>query len=229
VRKGKRPAAASAARGGGELPPGWEQGRTPDGKVFFVDTKRKRTTWLDPRAQQDGAAPETGLPYGWEVAHTKDGVPYFINHSTQVGAAHGRDRVGPERGLRRGLTRGAPDHDVARSAVAHEQCARRRRRRPHRRAAADGRRGWPSVRSAGCCAGAVGARALTRTSPTLHRARRRGAWELDRTDVVLLSLMVLVVAVAVGAAVYLLDEDLSHLWRKVLRALRREYRRRAAG
>ncbi|MCG8711201.1 hypothetical protein JHU04_004602, partial [Brenneria sp. 4F2] len=47
-------AAAFAATGGttsgfGELPSGWEQRFTPEGRAYFVDHNTRTTTWVDPR------------------------------------------------------------------------------------------------------------------------------------------------------------------------------------
>lgn len=33
-----------------ELPEGWEEGVTKDGRVYFVDHNTKTTTWTDPRS-----------------------------------------------------------------------------------------------------------------------------------------------------------------------------------
>jgi hypothetical protein len=37
-----------AAHAPGALPPGWEERRTPDGKVFYVDHNTKSTSWTRP-------------------------------------------------------------------------------------------------------------------------------------------------------------------------------------
>ena len=36
----------------GPLPPGWEQGVTPDGDIYYIDHTNKTTSWLDPRQKQ---------------------------------------------------------------------------------------------------------------------------------------------------------------------------------
>src|SRR2546423_15615520 len=38
--------------GTGELPAGWEQRHTPEGRAYFVDHNTRTTTWVDPRRQQ---------------------------------------------------------------------------------------------------------------------------------------------------------------------------------
>ena len=36
----------------GPLPPGWEQGVTPDGDIYYIDHTNKTTSWHDPRPKQ---------------------------------------------------------------------------------------------------------------------------------------------------------------------------------
>ena len=31
------------------LPAGWEEAKSSDGKVYFIDHNNKRTSWIDPR------------------------------------------------------------------------------------------------------------------------------------------------------------------------------------
>ena len=33
----------------GPLPPGWEQGETQDGEIYFINHHEKKTSWFDPR------------------------------------------------------------------------------------------------------------------------------------------------------------------------------------
>ena len=37
----------------GPLPPGWEQGETQDGEIYFINHHDKNTTWYDPRVPID--------------------------------------------------------------------------------------------------------------------------------------------------------------------------------
>lgn len=88
----------------GDLPPGWEQARTPEGQIYYLNHITKTTQWEDPRtqlAQQQAAIaqhqtiqqsattptkettvtdPLGPLPEGWEQAVTSSGETYFINH-----------------------------------------------------------------------------------------------------------------------------------------------------
>lgn len=95
----------------GPLPPGWEQARTPQGQVYYLNHITRSTTWEDPRktlAAQSvqaqhaelqrvspGSAAKTAalgistanlgpLPEGWEQSSTPEGEIYFINHQTRT-------------------------------------------------------------------------------------------------------------------------------------------------
>ncbi|CRK24667.1 hypothetical protein BN1723_003193 [Verticillium longisporum] len=78
--------------GTGELPPGWEQRWTPEGRPYFVDHNTRTTTWVDPRRQQyirmyGGQNNQNGtiqqqpvsqlgpLPSGWEMRLTNTARP----------------------------------------------------------------------------------------------------------------------------------------------------------
>lgn len=96
-------AAAFAATGAttsglGELPSGWEQRFTPEGRAYFVDHNTRTTTWVDPRRQQYirtyGPASTTiqqqpvsqlgPLPSGWEMRLTNTARVYFVDHNTKT-------------------------------------------------------------------------------------------------------------------------------------------------
>ena len=87
--------------GTGELPPGWEQRHTPEGRAYFVDHNTRTTTWVDPRRQQyirtygqnsqNGATIQTqpvsqlgALPSGWEMRLTNTARVYFVDHNTKT-------------------------------------------------------------------------------------------------------------------------------------------------
>ena len=82
---------------GGPLPPGWEETRTPEGQLYYMNHITKTTQWDDPRAQimhqrnmeqqqiqpsqqQMESARLGPLPPGWEQGETNEGEIYFINH-----------------------------------------------------------------------------------------------------------------------------------------------------
>lgn len=86
--------------GTGELPPGWEQRFTPEGRPYFVDHNTRTTTWVDPRRQQyirmyGGQNNANGtiqqqpvsqlgpLPSGWEMRLTNTARVYFVDHNTK--------------------------------------------------------------------------------------------------------------------------------------------------
>lgn len=96
-------AAAFAATGAttsglGELPPGWEQRFTPEGRAYFVDHNTRTTTWVDPRRQQyirtygptnttiqQQPVSQLGpLPSGWEMRLTNTARVYFVDHNTKT-------------------------------------------------------------------------------------------------------------------------------------------------
>ncbi|KAH8232976.1 transcriptional coactivator yorkie isoform X1 [Drosophila bipectinata] len=91
----------------GALPPGWEQAKTNDGQIYYLNHTTKTTQWEDPRIQfqrqQQNIMAERitqnevlqtpkptttsaiannldPLPDGWEQALTENGDIYFINH-----------------------------------------------------------------------------------------------------------------------------------------------------
>ncbi|XP_031780064.1 transcriptional coactivator yorkie isoform X2 [Nasonia vitripennis] len=91
----------------GPLPHGWEQARTPEGQIYFLNHLTRTTTWEDPRktaaaasvaavaaAVESGKAAATPgqagsnalgpLPDGWEQARTPEGEIYFINHQART-------------------------------------------------------------------------------------------------------------------------------------------------
>ncbi len=87
--------------GTGELPPGWEQRWTPEGRAYFVDHNTRTTTWVDPRRQQyirmyGGQNNTNGtiqqqpvsqlgpLPSGWEMRLTNTARVYFVDHNTKT-------------------------------------------------------------------------------------------------------------------------------------------------
>ncbi|ROT41442.1 HECT-domain-containing protein [Sodiomyces alkalinus F11] len=86
--------------GTGELPPGWEQRWTPEGRPYFVDHNTRTTTWVDPRRQQyirmyGGQNNQSGtvqqsvtqlgpLPSGWEMRLTNTARVYFVDHNTKT-------------------------------------------------------------------------------------------------------------------------------------------------
>ena len=95
-------ATGATTAGTGELPAGWEQRHTPEGRAYFVDHNTRTTTWVDPRRQQYirmyGQNAATGnstiqqqpvsqlgpLPSGWEMRLTNTARVYFVDHNTKT-------------------------------------------------------------------------------------------------------------------------------------------------
>ncbi|OLL23296.1 putative E3 ubiquitin-protein ligase hulA [Neolecta irregularis DAH-3] len=85
--------------GTGELPAGWEQRHTPEGRTYFVDHNTRTTTWVDPRRQQyirmyghggqnsitqQPVSQLGSLPSGWEMRLTNTARVYFVDHNTKT-------------------------------------------------------------------------------------------------------------------------------------------------
>lgn len=84
----------------GELPSGWEQRMTPEGRFYYVDHNTRTTTWVDPRRQQyirmygpnqsnstiqQQPVSQLGpLPSGWEMRLTNTARVYFVDHNTKT-------------------------------------------------------------------------------------------------------------------------------------------------
>ncbi|KAI4256223.1 MAG: hypothetical protein LQ352_002180 [Teloschistes flavicans] len=95
-------ATGATTAGTGELPAGWEQRHTPEGRAYFVDHNNRTTTWVDPRRQQYirmyGQNPSGNnttiqtqpvsqlgaLPSGWEMRLTNTARVYFVDHNTKT-------------------------------------------------------------------------------------------------------------------------------------------------
>ena len=95
-------ATGATTAGSGELPAGWEQRHTPEGRAYFVDHNTRTTTWVDPRRQQyirmygnNPAGNNTTiqqqpvsqlgpLPSGWEMRLTNTARVYFVDHNTKT-------------------------------------------------------------------------------------------------------------------------------------------------
>ncbi|WPH00921.1 HECT-domain-containing protein [Acrodontium crateriforme] len=97
-------ATGATTAGTGELPAGWEQRHTPEGRAYFVDHNTRTTTWVDPRRQQyirmygqnatGGGNNSTiqqqpvsqlgPLPSGWEMRLTNTARVYFVDHNTKT-------------------------------------------------------------------------------------------------------------------------------------------------
>lgn len=94
------PQSTTTTSGLGELPAGWEQRVTPEGRPYFVDHNTRTTTWVDPRRQQyirmyGGQSGGTQiqqqpvsqlgpLPSGWEMRLTNTARVYFVDHNTKT-------------------------------------------------------------------------------------------------------------------------------------------------
>ena len=70
------PTPATAVPGG--LPPFWEEQKTKDGRVFYIDHTTSKKHWrLPPEYRSSSSTP---LPPFWEERVTSSGEIFFINH-----------------------------------------------------------------------------------------------------------------------------------------------------
>jgi E3 ubiquitin-protein ligase NEDD4 len=90
----------STTPGLGQLPAGWEERYTPEGRPYYVDHNTRTTTWVDPRrqtiirvagpgGQANALQPQTisqlgPLPSGWEMRLTSTARVYFVDHNTKT-------------------------------------------------------------------------------------------------------------------------------------------------
>ncbi|KAG1666827.1 WW domain-containing oxidoreductase [Nymphon striatum] len=64
-----------------ELPSGWEERATDDGRVYYANHEKKSTQWIHPLTGKKKRVP-SDLPYGWECKVTEKGTVY-IDHVNQ--------------------------------------------------------------------------------------------------------------------------------------------------
>ncbi|CAG2164221.1 unnamed protein product [Oppiella nova] len=65
-----------------ELPNGWEQRLTLEGKVFYANHQQKSTQWTHPlTGKRKRVAGE--LPFGWERQILDDGTVIYVDHTTK--------------------------------------------------------------------------------------------------------------------------------------------------
>jgi E3 ubiquitin-protein ligase NEDD4 len=82
------------------LPVGWEERRTPNDQLYYMDHNTRSTTWVDPRrhtivrvmgpnGQSTSLQHQTilqlgPLPSGWEMRLRPTGHVYFVDHNTKT-------------------------------------------------------------------------------------------------------------------------------------------------
>ncbi|KAK0043097.1 WW domain-containing oxidoreductase [Biomphalaria pfeifferi] len=65
-----------------ELPPGWEERVTTDGKVYYANHETKNTQWKHPITGKKKVV-KGDLPFGWEKNITEDGTVFYVDHVNQ--------------------------------------------------------------------------------------------------------------------------------------------------
>lgn len=62
-----------------ELPPGWEERVTFEGKVYYANHATKSTQWKHPISGKKKMV-KGDLPHGWEMKISENGTVYYIDH-----------------------------------------------------------------------------------------------------------------------------------------------------
>ncbi|XP_071088414.1 WW domain-containing oxidoreductase-like [Haliotis cracherodii] len=62
-----------------ELPPGWEERVTLEGKVYYANHESANTQWDHPCTGKKKRI-KGELPYGWEIKFSEDGNVYYVDH-----------------------------------------------------------------------------------------------------------------------------------------------------
>ncbi|GFR69832.1 WW domain-containing oxidoreductase [Elysia marginata] len=65
-----------------EMPPGWEERVTTDGKVYYANHESKKTQWFHPVTGKKKTV-KGELPYGWERNVADDGTVFYVDHINQ--------------------------------------------------------------------------------------------------------------------------------------------------
>ncbi|KAK3760106.1 hypothetical protein RRG08_064776 [Elysia crispata] len=65
-----------------EMPPGWEERVTTDGKVYYANHEAQKTQWFHPVTGKKKMV-KGELPYGWERNITDDGTVFYVDHINQ--------------------------------------------------------------------------------------------------------------------------------------------------
>lgn len=80
----KYPGDASSS-GGGSLPAGWSECRTPDGQVYYYNATTNVTQWDRPGAAPPPPPPRAAaLPYGWEELRTEQNEVYYYHAASNT-------------------------------------------------------------------------------------------------------------------------------------------------
>lgn len=66
-----------------ELPTGWEERATPEGRVFYANHNHAKTQWTHPTTGKSKRIAGE-LPYGWEAKVSESGHLYFVDHVNQT-------------------------------------------------------------------------------------------------------------------------------------------------
>ncbi|XP_043926541.1 WW domain-containing transcription regulator protein 1 isoform X2 [Protopterus annectens] len=70
----------------GQLPEGWEQAMTPQGEIYFIDHKNKKTSWLDPRLDTSAMMTQQQQQIASNSSLTQQSHGTQQNHAAQTPA-----------------------------------------------------------------------------------------------------------------------------------------------
>ncbi|CAG0924795.1 unnamed protein product [Notodromas monacha] len=62
-----------------ELPPGWEERATLDGRVYYTDHSSKSTHWVHPKTGKEKIIPKSSLPFGWKQEVDDEGKITYVD------------------------------------------------------------------------------------------------------------------------------------------------------
>lgn len=63
-----------------DLPEGWKVRQVEQGKIYYVNHKTKKTSWVNPSLLGE----QSDLPEGWEARQTEEGKIYYVDHKTKT-------------------------------------------------------------------------------------------------------------------------------------------------
>ncbi|KAI4140190.1 MAG: hypothetical protein L6R39_005904 [Caloplaca ligustica] len=86
---GTAPNGKPSGKGDDDLPVGWAEKKTNEGRTYYLDHSTKTTTWSRPepytsRDPVEGTVDPLPLPAGWEQRLDCNGRPYYLDHNTRT-------------------------------------------------------------------------------------------------------------------------------------------------
>ncbi|CAA7261756.1 unnamed protein product [Cyclocybe aegerita] len=79
-----QPSRTSNPQDSDTLPEGWERATDPQGRTYYLDHRRKVTSWERPTKASPLDESNDPLPPGWETRTDHKGRTYYIDHNTRT-------------------------------------------------------------------------------------------------------------------------------------------------